>query len=279
MPRKTLSIIGVGLLGGSVALAARQRRVVDWVVGFDRPQVLERAVARDILDEAVTDLSLAVTDADLVVFCTPVNVIVDQVREAVPYCRPGAVLTDVGSTKSSIVQALGGWLEDRVAFVGSHPLAGSEKSGPEYARADLFENRLVVVTPGPHSPEEAVLRVMGFWHALGASVKPMDAQEHDRALGTTSHLPHAVASVLAASLPEEWRSLTATGFRDTTRIAAGNAELWRAIFESNREAVLEALERFGHLFESFRAALANKDSQKLLELLERGKQVRDSLGK
>jgi len=199
------------------------------------------------------------------------------VLEAAPLCRPGAVLTDVGSTKSAILRDLAGRLPKGVAFIGSHPLAGSEKTGPEHARADLFEDCLVVVSAPPDSPPAACAFVMGFWHALGASVVPMPAEEHDRALAMTSHLPHAVASALAAALPEEWRWLTATGFRDTTRIAAGSPELWRAIFLHNKGPVLEALDRFREVLERFRAALADGDAEALLRILHEGKQMRDSL--
>src|SRR5262249_12902712 len=164
-----------------------------------------------------------------------------------------------------------------VAFIGSHPLAGSEKTGPEHARADLFENCLVVVSAPADSPPPACAFVMGFWHALGASVVPMAAEDHDRALAMTSHLPHAAASVLAATLPEEWRWLTATGFRDTTRIAAGSPELWRAIFLHNKAPVLEALDRFREVLERFRVALAEGDAETLLSILRQGKQMRDSL--
>jgi prephenate dehydrogenase len=273
----TLGVVGVGLLGGSVALAARQRRLARRIVGCDRSEdVLHRACGAHMLDEATTDLTRAVQDADLVVFCTPVDRIAEQVLEAAPACAAGVILTDVGSTKSGILRALAGRLPEGVTFIGSHPLAGSEKTGPEHARADLFENRLVVVTPG-EATGRATARLMAFWHALGASVVPMRAEDHDRALAMTSHLPHVVASALAAVLPDEWRFLTATGFRDTTRIAAGSPEMWQAIFLANRACVLEALDRFSEQLEKYRAALAAADGAELLRLWQEGKQVRDAL--
>jgi cyclohexadieny/prephenate dehydrogenase len=277
--RLTLAVVGVGLLGGSIALAARQRRVAGRIVGCDRSEgVLERAAACQMLDMATTDLALAVAEADLVVLCLPVDAIVEGAFRAAAHCRPGALITDVGSTKGGLVRALDGRLPAGVAFVGSHPLAGSEKSGPEHARADLFENRLVVVTPGAKTPPADVARVMTFWHALGASVVPMPAEEHDRALAMTSHLPHVVASALAGVLPPEWQFLTATGFRDTTRVAAGGLEMWRAIFLANREPLLHVLGRFRARLEEYTAALAAGDAEALARLWLEGKQSRDALG-
>jgi prephenate dehydrogenase len=273
----TLTVVGVGLLGGSIALAARQRRIAGRIVGCDRSEdVLQRAGNTHMLDAATTDLEDAVRDADLVVFCTPVDRIAAQVVQAASVCRPGVILTDVGSTKSGIVRALAGKLPPGATFIGSHPLAGSEKTGPEHARADLLENRLVVVTPVEVHPG-AVARLMAFWHALGASVMPMLPEEHDRALAMTSHLPHVVASALAGVLPEHWRWLTATGFRDTTRIAAGSPEMWQAIFLANRESILEALDRYRDRLDRYREALAAGDADAILQLWLEGKQVRDSL--
>lgn len=273
-----LTIVGVGLLGGSIALAARQRRLVGRVIGYARSeQSLARAHACSLLDDGTTDLGQAVADADLVIVCTPVDIIAHTVREAAALSRPGTLFTDVGSTKAVLCRELADGLPNEARFVGSHPLAGSEKTGPEHACADLFENALVVVTPVEQTRPAACQRIMEFWHALGASVVPMPADEHDRALAMTSHLPHLVASVLAATLPDDWRWLTATGFRDTTRVAAGSPELWRAIFLDNRAPVLEALDHFGETLAQFRAALAAGDAAALTDLLRRGKTVRDSL--
>lgn len=274
----TVSIIGVGLLGGSIALAARQRRVAGRVVGYVRnEQSLARVRECNLLDEVTTDLARAVADADLVIVCTPVDVIVRTVRQAAERARPGTLFTDVGSTKALLARELSVGLANGAAFVGSHPLAGSEKTGPEHARPDLFENALVVVTPVDGVRPTACSHVMEFWHALGASVVPMPAEDHDRALAMTSHLPHLLASTLAATLPDEWRWLTATGFRDTTRVAAGGPEMWKAIFLDNQQPVLEALARFSETLERFRTALINRDEAALLDILQRGKVVRDAL--
>jgi prephenate dehydrogenase len=273
----TLSVVGVGLLGGSIALAARLRHVAERIVGVDRnPAVRERALRNGLLDEAPADLGAAL-EADVVVFCTPVDCIAEQVLAAAPRCRPGTLLTDVGSTKAHIIGALEGRMPTGVHFVGSHPLAGSEKHGPEHARADLLDGRLVVVTPTAATDAAALVRVGDFWRALGARVESMSPDEHDRALALTSHLPHLLASALAGVLPAEWQHLTATGFRDMTRLAAGNPALWTAILRANQPAVLDALDRVGSQIERFRQALASGDGDALAALLLQGKQVRDGL--
>jgi prephenate dehydrogenase len=274
----TLALVGVGLIGGSLGLAARRRGVAGRVVGFDQnAAALDRAVAAGILDQACGDIRAAVAGADLVAVCTPVDQIPGQVLAAAAACRPGAVLTDVGSTKAAIVQSLHGLLPPGVAFVGSHPLAGSEKHGPEHARANLFEGRVVVLTPMPQSPEGPVSVVRDFWEALGARVRLMEASEHDRAMALTSHLPHLVASALAATLPAELGELTATGFRDTTRLASGSPAMWTAVFRANRDAVLAALDQLESQLDRFHKALAEADSAALTSLLQAGKMARDQL--
>jgi cyclohexadieny/prephenate dehydrogenase len=273
----TLTIVGVGLLGGSIALAAKGRRLVGRIVGCDRSEkALACGVERGMLDETTTDLCRAVANTTLAVFCTPVDQLADTVAACAGACKPGTLLTDVGSTKTGIVRRLAGRMPPGVNFVGSHPLAGSEKAGPENARADLFDNRLVVLTP-IGDPPAAVWTIGDFWRALGARVETMSPEKHDEVLATTSHLPHLLASVLAGVLPLDWRAFTATGFRDTTRLAAGSPELWQAIFLSNQPALLEAIGRFqGHL-DLFREAIARGEGTKLRILLEQGKYVRDSL--
>jgi cyclohexadieny/prephenate dehydrogenase len=274
----TVCIVGVGLLGGSLALALKQRRLVGRVVGTDRlPGLLSRALERGLVDEAEPDLTKAVASADVVVFCTPVDVIAAQAVEASAHCKPGTLLTDVGSTKSAIVAAVEGRMPPGVDFVGAHPLAGSEKSGPEYAQIDLFEGRLVVLTPSATTTPAALNRARAFWLDLGARVEVLGAAEHDHALALTSHLPHLVASVLSGILPGEWRGLTATGFRDTTRLAGGSPEMWKAIFLNNRDSVLQAVDLFRVHLAQFRTAIAAGDARALERLLDDAKRIRDGL--
>jgi prephenate dehydrogenase len=275
----TITIVGVGLIGGSIGLAVKQRRVAERVIGVGwRQPTLARARLLGAIDEGSVEIGPAVADADLVIFCTPVQVIATQILEAAPSYKEQALLTDAGSTKATITAAVDGRLPAAVHFVGSHPLAGSEKRGPEHADANLFQHRLTVVTPTPRSDPNAVGRVCRFWEALGARVKIMTPQQHDQALALTSHLPHLVAAALVGILPAELQELTATGFRDTTRIAAGDPGLWTGIFLHNRQALLEALTRISDQLDRFQTALTTGEEGALTQLLDQAKKVRDALG-
>lgn len=275
----TLTIVGVGLIGGSIGLAARQRGLASHIVGAGRSQAtLDRACALGAIDEGCLDYRVAVQRANLAVFCTPVDCILEQAINAAQACQAGTLLTDAGSTKAAIVAGVESRLPAGVDFVGSHPLAGSEKRGPDFAEADLFENRLTIITPTPRTSPAAVDRVAAFWQALGSRVRVMTPEEHDRALAATSHLPHLLAAALAGTLPSELHALTATGFRDTTRIAAGDPALWTAIFDQNRESLLQALSRVEGQLDRFRQALEGHDVAALTQLLTQAKQVRDALG-
>ena len=275
----TLTIVGVGLIGASIGLAARRRGVAECVVGVGRQQPsLDEARALGAIDEATLDLRAAVKHAQIAVFCTPVDHIAEQVLAATPVCAPGTLLTDAGSTKAAIVHAIDGRLPPGVHFVGSHPLAGSEKRGPQHANANLFQDRLTVLTPAEHTDPAAVERISAFWRALGSRVQVMAPEEHDRALAVTSHLPHLVAAALCGLLPPELWDLTATGFRDTTRVAAGDPSLWTGILAQNRAAVLAALKHLTGRLHEFRAALEAGDTAALDDLLTQAKRVRDALG-
>ncbi|MGL6097613.1 MAG: prephenate dehydrogenase [Fimbriiglobus sp.] len=275
-----LTIVGVGLLGGSVGLAAKVRDVAGRVVGVGRSEVLlARAKAVGAIDSFTTDLAAGVAAADLIVVCTPVDRVAADVIAVAAAAKPTALITDVGSTKANIVAELAGKLPPRAAkFVGSHPLAGSEKTGADHARPDLFSGRVVIVTPTGNDDLAAAKRAEEFWQALGATTVRMSPTDHDVALAITSHLPHAAAAGLAGVTPVEWLNLSAGGFRDCTRIAAGDPALWAAIFDANRGAVLAALDRFADRMAAFRAALAAGDSAAVAKWLTEAKQVRDALG-
>ncbi len=241
---RTVAIVGVGLIGGSVGLAVRRRGAVR-VVGVDRDEsALRHAGERGVIDEACTDLEAAAAAADLIVFCTPVDRVARQVQAAAAACKPGTLLTDTGSTKAGIV------------------------------RAGMFEGRVVVLTPTDATPADAVAAVSAFWESLGARVRRMSPEAHDRAVSFTSHLPHLVASALAGVLPPEMVLLAATGFRDTTRVAAGDPALWAAVLEANHEEVLRSLGRFEARLAEFRVALAAADGAALTALLEAGRRLR-----
>jgi cyclohexadieny/prephenate dehydrogenase len=275
----TLTIVGVGLIGGSIGLAAKRRGVARRVLGVGRQQAsLDEALAVGAIDAAFLDPAAAVHQAQVSVFCTPVDQIAAQVVALAPGCAPDTLLTDAGSTKSAIVNAVDGKLPERVTFVGSHPLAGSEKKGPRFASPDLFHGRLTIITPTPRTDPGAIERTAGFWKALGARVRLMTPEAHDRALAVTSHLPHLVAAALAGVLPPELHEACATGFRDTTRVASGDPALWSAIFSHNSEALLAALDALQQRLTDFRKALTDCDRVALDSLLAQAKRTRDALG-
>ena len=274
-----ITIVGVGLIGGSVGLAARARNVARSVVGMGRdPANLTKAQLLGAIDRGTTNLADAVRESDLIVVCTPVDRIAKTILEAALHCKPAAIFTDGGSTKASIVNAVGDSLPRGIAFVPAHPIAGSEKNGVEHARANLFEKRLTILTPRPTEMGEAVERVAAFWKALGSRVITMSPDAHDRALASTSHLPHAIAAAVASVTPVEWLPLSAGGFRDVTRIAGGDPQLWTAIFQANRDAVLAALSQFTLRLDEFRRLMETGDGAGIQHWLAEAKQVRDALG-
>jgi prephenate dehydrogenase len=275
----TVAIVGVGLIGGSIGLALRQRKLAGKVVGIGRrPESLQKAVAAKAVNQATQDLAEGVRAAELIVVCTPVDTIAQHVYEAAAACPEGALLTDAGSTKASIARRLERVLPPKVGFVGSHPLAGSEKTGCEHARADLFQGRTVVVTPTLTSSKSDVRRATAFWSALGANVVKLAPAVHDAMLAVTSHVPHLVASALARSTLAKQLPLTAGGWRDCTRIAAGDAELWTQILLDNRDNVLKALDKFETMVAGLRAAIEQRDGRRLEQLLRYAKQIRDAVG-
>lgn len=279
---RSVTIVGVGLIGGSIGLALRARGLAGKVVGYgSRPATLAAAHKLGAIDEIATDPAAAVADAELVVVCAPVDHIVEQVRQLAPLCPPGTLLTDAGSTKARIVceldAAAASW-DPAVHFVGSHPLAGNEKRGPQHAHVDLFAGRVVVLTPTDSTRAEDCRKLHEFWTGLGAAVVEMAPEEHDRALAVTSHLPHVVAAALAGATPEDYVKLTAGGWQDSTRIAAGDPALWRQIMLANRENLLAAIERFTPQLAALSEALEMADAKRLEQLLADAKHIRDGVG-
>jgi prephenate dehydrogenase len=275
---ETLAIVGVGLIGASIGLAARRAGLVRQIVGIGRRESsLAVAQGRGACDLVTTDLAAGIEAADLVIACTPVDAIAATIQQACAL-RPQALYTDAGSTKADIVRTLENTLSARSRFVGSHPMAGDSKAGPEFARADLFDGRTVVVTPTAASDLADVAKLTGFWQGLGAKVLEMSPESHDRAVAVTSHLPHLLASAIAGSTPEHYFPLIATGWRDTTRVAAGDAALWRQILLANRENLLAALSEFDTSLAALRDSLLNADADTLELLLAQAKRNRDAVG-
>ena len=260
-------------------MALRQRGLAKNVVGVGRRQAsLDKAINCGAISQATLDIEAAVQQAELVVVCTPVASVAEDVCRALQASE--AIVTDVGSTKATICHEIEAEAEadDASRFVGSHPLAGDHRTGPENARADLFEGKTVVMTLTASTVKETTAGIQEFWESLGAQVVQMTPAEHDQALASTSHLPHLVASVLAAVTPEPWLPLAATGWSDTTRVAAGDPELWTQIFAQNLPELLSTLDRLIDEFGQMRALLANEDWQQTQDYLARAKRIRDALG-
>lgn len=274
-----LVVVGLGLIGGSVARGVKARGLAAEVVGVGRDPVrLEQARAAGAVDRATTDLARGLRGADLVLLATPVGSLPGLVREAWPHLEPGAVLTDAGSVKGEVVAAAGACpARPETTFVGGHPLAGSEQSGFAASRPDLFEDSLTILTPTAAAPAEAVARVSALWLGLGSQVRLMSAEEHDRAVAAISHLPHLVAYALVGAAGEAL-SLAARGFQDTTRIAASDEVLWADIFRGNREAFLAALETFGALLARWEALIRAGEWTALEAELARVRELREKLG-
>lgn len=247
---RTLVVAGVGLMGGSLALAARERGLVERVVGYGRnEETLRRAEGMGILDACFLRPEEFPEEADFLVLATPVSTIAPLTRSFLPRLGPGCLVSDVGSVKRRVVADMEQVLDrgQGPSFVGAHPIAGSDQWGPDAARGDLFDQRRCIITPTGASDAGAVERLEAFWRGVGARVERMDAALHDRVLGVVSHLPHVAAAALVNALERssieslDLAEYCGSGFRDTTRIAGGRPELWRDICLLNREAVLDGL--------------------------------------
>jgi prephenate dehydrogenase len=280
---KRLAIVGVGLIGGSVALALRRAGAVERVVGAGRSRAsLERALALKVIDEIAQDPAAAAQGADLVLLALPVGAIPRGLEEIAPHLAGDVVVTDAGSTKGELVASARRILGTAVSrFVPGHPIAGAEKSGVEAARADLFRGRDVILTPLPENPEEQVKRVADLWQACGAHVDYMDDQRHDRVFAAVSHLPHLAAFSLVEELAgrperEDFFHYAGSGFRDFTRIAASHPEMWRDIALANREAILAELDAYITNLQAVRNMIQTGAGAALEAHFARAKQAREN---
>lgn len=280
-PFDNFAILAPGLLGASLAMTVRERGLARRVTVWARRAEVRQACAESAwCDAATATPEEAARDADFVVICTPVSMIADFAARVAPSCRDGAILTDVGSTKSLICRKAASAMPDNRVFVGSHPMAGSEKTGMENARADLFVGRHCFVTPLEDTPYEAAERVVRFWRDTGMDVATVNPEEHDEIVAHISHLPHVLASVLCSQLdgkPADWPHYAGNGLRDTTRVAAGSPDLWRDILEQNREEALRAIAGFEDELHRLKAALRNRHDATVKSILRRGKEFRDRL--
>lgn len=274
-----LTILAPGLLGGSVARAARAhgaaQRIVLWA---RRPESRLKLREQPWCDEVAATPEEAVRGARIVVIAAPVDQIVPLIQQIAAALPAGAIVTDVGSVKGEISRLGGAALAPRAHFVGAHPMAGSEKTGWEHGSAELFKHRTCFVTPTPETDPRAVEEIVAFWRTLGADPVTVGADQHDEIVAHISHLPQVLAANLCAFLAQRnpaWRNHAGGGLRDTTRIAGSDAHLWRSILEQNRDEVLRALRAFQEELHGFQVALANRDFIEVAARLERGKAYRD----
>jgi prephenate dehydrogenase len=279
MPRiafKQVTIIGVGLLGGSLGLAVRKLRLAGRVIGVGRREAsLLAARKRRAIDAYSLCAAEGVAGSDLIVLATPVGAFERHLKAIAPSVAPGAIITDVGSTKSLVVRQAQRILRRPGMFVGSHPMAGSEQRGVDFADVNLFRGATCIVTPTPATNKAAMAKVESFWQALGMKLVRLSPAAHDRALAKVSHLPHVLASLLMLLPGEADLELAATGFRDTTRLAGGDVEVWRDIFMSNRPAMLSAVDKLDESLLRLRDLLEVGDAKEIERLLAKAKLRRE----
>ncbi len=283
---RRLTLLGVGLIGSSVARIARQRGDIaaEIVVNARTRKTLDRVMELGIADRVEIDPGKAVEGADCVMLCAPVGAFAGLAEAIAPHLMPGAILTDVGSTKQSVIRDVGPLVPDGVHFVPAHPIAGTEYSGPDSGFPELFQGRWTLITPLPGADEAAVETVADLWRRCGSLVERMEPAHHDRVLAIVSHLPHLIAFTIcgtADDLADETRqevvNFAASGFRDFTRIAASDPVMWRDIFLNNREALLEMLQRFMEDAQAMARAVRWGDTAYIEDKVERGRKIRRSL--
>ncbi len=284
LPFERVSIIGLGLIGSSIARAVRETMPTVRLTGHDASaEVRETVRVLKLCDDVADSAGTAVTDADLVILCVPVGAMGEVAAALAADVPSDAIISDVGSSKAGVSEALANALPDNI-IVPAHPVAGTERSGPEAGFAALFHQRWCILTPAPDTPEAAVARVSAFWERLGSNVEVMDPAHHDLVLAITSHLPHLIAYTIVGTASDlesvtqsEVIKYSAGGFRDFTRIAASDPVMWRDVFLTNKDAVLEMLQRFSEDLTALQRAIRWGDGDALLDLFTRTRAVRRSI--
>jgi len=283
-PFENVAIIGLGLIGSSIARATREALPEVRLSGFDADlDIRTRARNLQLVDTLPEDIAQAVETADLIILCVPVGAMGAAASAIAPTLKHGVIVTDVGSSKAAVAQVLKSALPDAIVIPG-HPIAGTENSGPEAGFATLFRGRWSILTPDGDAPPQAVERLTAFWSALGAKVECMDARQHDLTLAVTSHLPHLIAFTIVGTARElenvtegEVIKYSAGGFRDFTRIAASNPTMWRDIFLSNKDAVLDVLDRFRGDLAGLEQAIRADDGEALHDWFSRTRAIRRAI--
>lgn len=278
---KHASILGPGLLGASLMQALRERGLANRLTTWSRrAETRLKCEGKPWCDEVFSTAEEAVDGADLVIVCLPVEYIVPMLEQISPVLKEGCLITDVGSTKSLICRRGQSLMPPKVDFIGSHPMVGSEKTGPENGNANLFQGGACFVTPLIGTSQAVTEKTVRFWKALGMEVATASPEKHDEIVAHISHLPHFLASTLCSYLATQdtdWKNFAGGGLRDSTRIASGDPQLWKAIASQNREEILRALDGFEAELHRFRSALHNEKWFEIINLLERGKLYRDRI--
>ncbi|MGZ5989409.1 MAG: prephenate/arogenate dehydrogenase family protein [Rhizomicrobium sp.] len=277
-----VAILGVGLIGSSIAHAMRRRHLAGHIVGYaHRAETLKRARKIGFADTLTDSAAKAVKGADLVILATPVGAFGALAKAISPHLKPGAIVTDVGSVKGAVIADVGPYIPKGVHFIPAHPIAGTERSGPEAGFAELFEGRWCILTPPKGTNKRALKTLRTFWEKLGSKVDVMDAKHHDLVLAVTSHVPHLIAYNIVGTA-DDLRSVTegevikysAGGFRDFTRIAASDPTMWRDVFLNNKDAVLEVLGRFSEDLSALQRQIRWGDGDALFKLFTRTRAIR-----
>lgn len=272
-PFKQITILGVGLIGASLAQSCKKNRLVERIIGFGRSATnLKKAQERNIIDSGSTDLKTAVTGSDLIVLCTPVGILVERVREMIPFLQDGCIITDAGSVKGPLVEEIDTLIPNTVHYVGAHPIAGGEQSGLEAANADLLTGAKCIITPTANTQAEALQRVTGFWTEVGMQTLTMDAHEHDTVFGALSHLPHVVAYALMNTVANvktashgDILSMSGGGLKDITRIASSDPVMWRDICLKNKLPVVTLINQFQSTLENIKTLIEQDQAEALQE--------------
>lgn len=271
-------IVGPGLIGGSIGMILRQKKIAASVVGVARKnKTLTIACRRGLIDYGTKDLKRAVREADLIVLALPVDAIKKTIKLIARHVRPGCLIFDVGSTKREVMETAVRRIPCGVYFVGAHPMAGSEKSGPFEAKSGMFRKSLCFVITSDRTDRGALKKVVKLWKLFGARVELISAEKHDRIAAEISHLPHMISAALISSVQEKNLKFAAAGFKDTTRIAASDAEMWRGIFFSNRKEILRAIKIFESRLNKFKNDLKQNWAESFKQQLERARRKRETI--
>jgi cyclohexadieny/prephenate dehydrogenase len=281
---KHVTLIGLGLIGSSLAHAVKRRNLAERITGYDVSESVRRRAAEIELAAIASDPAEAVADADLVILCSPVGSYKELAAAIAPRLKQGAILSDVGSVKSAVIRDVAPALPKGVHFLPAHPIAGTEQSGPDAGFASLFDHRWCIITPLPGADAGALSKLKQFWEGCGSQVEVMDAAHHDLVLAMTSHVPHLIAYNIVGTAHDlekvtegEVIKFSAGGFRDFTRIAASDPVMWRDVFLNNRDAVLEVLGRFNEDLSQLQRAVRDGNGNALLELFTRTRAIRRSI--